>query len=50
MQIIDMYIDAEEKNKGKSLAKIGKTVTVVLWVLMIVIAVFLTSRSVVVIN
>lgn len=50
MQIIDMYIDAEEKNKSKSLAKIGKTVTVVLWVLMIVIAVFLTSRSVVVIN
>ncbi|MBD5520351.1 MAG: hypothetical protein HDR03_03880 [Lachnospiraceae bacterium] len=50
MQMIDMYIDAEEKSKGKRLAKIGKTVTFVLWVLMIVIAVFLTSRSVVVIN
>lgn len=50
MQMIDMYIDAEEKSKNKCLAKIGKTVAIVLWVLMIVIAVFLTSRSVVVIN
>ncbi len=50
MQMIDMYIDAEEKNKSKRLARLGKTVAAVLWVLMIVIAVFLTSRSVVVIN
>lgn len=50
MQMIDMYIDEEEKSKSKKIAKVLKTVGVILWVMMIVISILLTSRAVVVVN
>lgn len=50
MQIMDMYVEDEEKNKSKKFWKILKTVGVILWVIMIVVSILLTSRSVVVIN
>ena len=50
MQIIDMYIDEEEKSRRKRLGKVLKTVGIILWVAMIVVSILLTSRSVVIIN
>ena len=50
MQMMDMYIDNEDQNKSRKFWKVLKTVGVILWVIMIVISILLTSRSVVVIN
>lgn len=50
MQMMDMYIDAEEKSRRRRTAKIVKTLGIVLWVVMIAVSIFLTSRSLVVIN
>ena len=50
MQMIDMYIDEEEKSRSKKHAQVLKTIGVILWIVMIVVSILLTSRSVVVIN
>lgn len=50
MQMMEMYIDEEETSRRKRLSKIVKTVGVILWVVMIAVSIFLTSRSIVVIN
>lgn len=50
MQMIDMYIDEEAKSRSKKHAKVLKTIGVILWIVMIVVSILLTSRSVVVIN
>lgn len=46
----DMYIDEEQRDRSRRFVKVIKTVGIILWVAMIMISIFLTSRSLVIIT